>query len=76
MHPIGGIADCNTAEEIAGYTAAVRDTGSIGGSLYDFVTNHATPLRDALWGALGAINAMIPALEVPAPETPASASVE
>jgi hypothetical protein len=73
MHPIGGIADCNTAEEIAGYAAAVRDTGSIGGSLYDFVTNNDTPLKDALWGALGSINALIPQPAAPPAEksTPA-----
>jgi len=74
MHPIGGIADCNTAEEIAGYAAAVRDTGSLGGSIYDFVTNNDTPLKDALWGALGSINALILPLAAPPAEkaTPAS----
>lgn len=69
MHPIGGIADCNTAEEIAGYAAALRDTGSIGGSLYDFVTNNDTPFRDALWGALGTVNALLPAPPRPARRT-------
>jgi hypothetical protein len=75
MHPIGGIADCNTPEEIAGYAAAVRDTGSIGGSLYDFVTNNDTPVRDALWGALEAVNALIPAPSAPRAEPATSPSV-
>jgi hypothetical protein len=66
MHPIGGIADCNTAEEIAAYAGGLRDTSSIGGSLYDFVTNDDSPLRDALWGALESVNGLIPAPQIPA----------
>lgn len=77
MHPIGGIADCNTAEEIAAYAGGLRDTGSIGGSLYDFVTNSDTPLREALWGALGGINGLMPPPPAPpsppAPATPSGA---
>lgn len=67
MHPIGGIADCNTAEEITGFTTGLKDTGSIGGSLYDFVTNHESPFREAMWGSLGSVNGLIP----PPPPAPA-----
>jgi hypothetical protein len=67
MHPIGGIADCNTAEEITGFMIGLKDSGSIGGSLYDFVTNHESPFREAMWAALGSVNGLIP----PPPPPPA-----
>jgi hypothetical protein len=38
LHLIGGIADCIRPEEIDGFVDALRDAGSIGGGLYDFVT--------------------------------------
>jgi hypothetical protein len=60
IHPIGGIADCNTAEEIAAFARGLQDSGSIGGSLYDFQTNHDHPLRDALWAGLGSVNGLMP----------------
>ncbi|MDQ3680525.1 MAG: hypothetical protein M3378_08300 [Actinomycetota bacterium] len=41
VHPIGGIGDRTTAVDLAGYKAAVTETGSIGGSLYDWRTTRA-----------------------------------
>lgn len=47
VHPIGGIGDRTTAVDVAGYRKAVSDTGSIGGSLYDWRTT-----KPALWEGL------------------------
>ncbi len=38
VHPVGGIADKTTLEDIDGYLRAVLESGSIGGSLYDWRT--------------------------------------
>lgn len=38
VHPIGGIGDRTSPADIAGFRRAVIDTGSIGGSLYDWRT--------------------------------------
>lgn len=52
IHVIGGIADCVTPQEVAGYAAAAREKGSVGGGLYDWLTNTmAGGLREPLWGA-------------------------
>ncbi|MGH2704152.1 MAG: hypothetical protein ACRDJ4_03380 [Actinomycetota bacterium] len=56
MHPIGGIADCDTVREVTLYVQAVKETGSVGGSLYDFATNNANPARDLFWRELGRLN--------------------
>lgn len=37
IHPVGGIADCVTENEVAGYVAATNAVG-IGGSFYDYAT--------------------------------------
>lgn len=52
IHPIGGIADCMTANEVSLYVLAARDAGAIGRSLYDFDTIHARGDRDAIWAEL------------------------
>lgn len=57
LHPIGGIADCIGASEVAGYVRAVKELGSLGGSLYDFATTQANPARDELWAELRGLNA-------------------
>lgn len=62
MHPIAGIADCSTLPEIAAYVNTVRETGAIGGSLYDFVTNNSHPARDALWAELSRLNEVLSSL--------------
>ncbi len=49
MHPIGGIADCVTANEVRTYAETLRQIGALGGSLYDFRTIEANPARDAIW---------------------------
>lgn len=52
IHPIGGIADEVTVDDLKGMVAAIRDRGAIGGSLYDWNTATAAqwaalqPLRD------------------------------
>ncbi len=38
VHPVGGIGDQTTAADIQGYLKAVRDTRSVGASLYDWNT--------------------------------------
>jgi hypothetical protein len=38
VHPIGGIMDKATPHDVAGYLKAVRDTGSVGASLYTWGT--------------------------------------
>ena len=39
LHPIGGIADLASGNEVKGYVRAVREHGVLGGSLYDFGTS-------------------------------------
>jgi hypothetical protein len=39
VHPVGGIGDKTTADDVDGFLRAVNDTHSIGGSLYDYVTS-------------------------------------
>lgn len=41
VHPIGGIGDRTSEADVAGYRAAVRETASVGGSLYDWRTTGA-----------------------------------
>jgi len=47
VHPIGGLGDRTTEVDVSGYRAAVRETASIGASLYDWRTT-----RTALWQSL------------------------
>ncbi|MEJ7764152.1 MAG: hypothetical protein WKF86_01530 [Acidimicrobiales bacterium] len=50
VHPIGGIGDKTTPADIDGFLNAVRQTRSIGASLYDWKTqstNSYTPMRAA-----------------------------
>jgi hypothetical protein len=49
VHAIGGIGDRTTEVDVAGYREAVAETGSIGGSLYDWRTTSGE-----LWKDLGA----------------------
>ncbi len=41
VHPVGGIADKVTAEELAGFVASAQSRQAIGGSLYDDTTGPA-----------------------------------
>lgn len=52
MHVIGGVADCITAVETAGYVAGAVTTGSLGGSLYDFAATQSNSAREAIWAEL------------------------
>lgn len=56
MHVIGGIGDCLTHGEVAGYVNAAKEVGSIGGSLYDFDTVQTHPAGQALWAELANFN--------------------
>lgn len=47
VHPIGGIGDRTTLADVAGYRQASAETGTIGGSLYDWRTT-----RPELWTAM------------------------
>lgn len=47
IHPIGGIADGTTTDDLEGMVTAIEDRGAIGGSLYDWATS--TPEQ---WAAL------------------------
>ncbi|MDP9403037.1 MAG: hypothetical protein M3P85_06815 [Actinomycetota bacterium] len=47
VHPIGGIGDATSADDVEAFKRAVADTGGIGGSLYDWRTTAA-----GLWPAL------------------------
>lgn len=60
LHPIGGIADCNTPEEIAAFTSVSIELGAVGGSIYDFWTTHTHGGRDAIWGELSRFNRLLP----------------
>lgn len=42
VHPIGGVGDKTTAADVAGFLKAVRETRSVGASLYDWSTQSAT----------------------------------
>ena len=47
VHPIGGIGDATSAEDLAGFHRAAVDSASMGGSLYDWRTTSA-----GLWPGL------------------------
>jgi hypothetical protein len=53
MHIVGGIADCVSVAETAGYVGAMKAVGSVGASLYDFRTIQSHPDHDLLWAELG-----------------------
>ena len=46
VHPVGGIADQVTPEQLTAFASALRDVGAIGGSLYDAATTEVNP---GLW---------------------------
>jgi hypothetical protein len=46
VHPVGGIADQVTPEQLTAFVSALHDVGVIGGSLYDAATTEVNP---ALW---------------------------
>jgi len=56
MHPIGGIADCVTPNEVKSYAGSMLEIGALGGSLYDFRTIEANPARDAIWAEQARLN--------------------
>ena len=56
IHPIGGVSDCLKIQDVTTYVDATTAAGSIGGSLYDFLTTNANPERDAFWATLRRLN--------------------
>lgn len=52
MHLIGGIVDCITVTESAGYVASSKSVGGLGVSLYDFATTEAHSGKDSIWAEL------------------------
>jgi hypothetical protein len=44
VHPIGGIGDATTPEDVQGMVQAAKERGAIGGSVYDYRTT-----GDSLW---------------------------
>ena len=60
VHPIGGIADKTTPDQVVGFLDAIASTSSIGGSLYDAATS-----GPELWAAL----APLPTKVTPLPTT-------
>lgn len=52
MHLIGGVADCITAGETAGYVGAAKQLGSLGVSVYDYGVTQSNPQGDAIWAEL------------------------
>ncbi len=52
IHPVGGIADCVTEQEVKGYVIATNEVG-IGGSFYDYATVQASGV--AIWKWLATI---------------------
>lgn len=63
VHPIGGIADVSTAEQVAAYNRALAAVGAIGGSLYDVATT-----TEPIWQAL----APLPSVLTPLPSSTSS----
>ncbi len=49
VHPVGGIADQVTPEQLTAFASALHDVGAIGGSLYDAATTEVNP---GLWALL------------------------
>jgi hypothetical protein len=56
MHPVGGIADCDTTREVRGYVDALHEKATMGGGLYDFLTTNDNPARDSFWAELARVN--------------------
>ncbi|MBW3588401.1 MAG: hypothetical protein KY429_03185 [Actinobacteria bacterium] len=66
IHPIGGIADCNTVEEVTAYVNVAMEQKWHGISLYDLVTIQGHPGVDQIWQQLQRGNELLP----PAPVIP------
>ncbi len=56
MHPVGGIADCDTTREVRGYVDALHEKATMGGGLYDFLTTNDHPARESFWAELARVN--------------------
>ena len=52
FHLIGGVANCITQAETAGYVNGAKDKATLGVSLYDFSTTENNPAREGLWAEL------------------------
>ena len=56
MAPTGGVAPCDTLQEVTEYVGELRQKGALGGGLYDFPTLEARSDRDVLWAQLARLN--------------------
>jgi hypothetical protein len=54
--PMGGIANCDTVQEVAEYVGTLRTEGALGGGLYDFETLQTRPDANAIWSELAGLN--------------------
>ena len=63
FHLIGGVADCISPEELQGFVDATL-AGAIGGSLYDYNTQAASPFNEVFWAQLSRLNGLAPAIYV------------
>ncbi len=52
IHPVGGIADGISVEQVAGMVRAIQQRGGRGGGLYDWATS-----TDEQWAAMAALTA-------------------
>lgn len=60
VHPIGGIADCSTGEEVTAYVDVALEQKWHGVSLYDLMTIEAHPNRDSIVQQLQRGNELMP----------------
>lgn len=56
--PMGGIASCDTSQEVAQYVATLAARGAVGGGLYDFYATEANPHAGTLWSELAGLNSL------------------
>lgn len=50
--PMGGVANCDTEQEVAAYVSTLRHDGAIGGGLYDFASLQARADANSVWSEL------------------------
>jgi hypothetical protein len=54
--PMGGVAYCDTQQEVADYVRTLQARGAIGGGLYDFYALEGNPHAATLWSELTPLN--------------------
>jgi hypothetical protein len=56
MAPAGGVATCDTQQEVTEYVGTLKQEGALGGGLYDFPALQTRPDREVLWAQLARLN--------------------